>query len=311
MTAMDETYLRRGISGLSRVLDSHLPDDTTDRNWFSGHWPCAVVAAYYFCRDNRLEPGVDEVVTREVDRLMARFSPLFAPDDPEPDGEGDADAPGRDGLARALEASVDRYLVSGHNAIYAAYAVQVLTEAPELASPAVRNRLQALIAYFAGRTDGIDPREALAAGTALTPPYADESDLVRHVFARLRHAPRLTDRRRLLFDGHLITHAHALVTLARCGYGPVARRGFDAHRVHLERDRDYRAQHLAERWTEKVTVPDHPFSLAFWDRDFDRFDRCWEFGHVFKYLHSFYSLAGYVEEPFELRCCERQLAYLI
>lgn len=65
---MDIKYLKLGILGLSNSIDSNDPFHT-DRGWFSGHWPCAVIAAYYFCQKNPIEKGAEEIITKEVDTL--------------------------------------------------------------------------------------------------------------------------------------------------------------------------------------------------------------------------------------------------
>ncbi|MBT7166146.1 MAG: hypothetical protein HN904_25425 [Victivallales bacterium] len=302
---MHEDYLRKGIVALSRVLDSGYPG--SDRGWFAGHWPCAVIAAYYFCRDNPVDPGVDAAVTREVERVIDRHRELFAPHE----AETGVETRRVEGLVRSLQASITRFMVSGHNVIYAAYAVRVLADKPELGTPPVLNGLQALIGYFAGRTDGVVPSQSLVDGKSLTPEYGSDDDMIAGVFATLQYAPRLSDRHRILFDGHTMTHAHALALLSRLGFGAIARQGHASHRVHMEQNRETQSQHINERWTEKVTVDDHPFTCAFWDRDFDRFDRQWEWGHVFKYLYSFYDLVDRVDDPRINRCCEMQLAYLV
>ena len=105
--------------------------------------------------------------------------------------------------------------------IYAAYALQVLSENPELATRPVLSGIYALIDYFGGRTDGTDPKKFFIEGRELTAEYVSEDDMIENVFATLQHAPRLLDRHRVLFDGHTMTHAHALVLLSRLGYGSV------------------------------------------------------------------------------------------
>ena len=45
------------------------------------------MAAYYFCRDNPIEPGVDEAVTREVIRIIDRYADLFVLPDIDASGE--------------------------------------------------------------------------------------------------------------------------------------------------------------------------------------------------------------------------------
>ncbi len=144
---MDAEYLRRGIVGLSRSLDSVDALAHSDRGWFAGHWPCAVIAAYYFCRDNPIEPGVDQAVSRQIDRLMARHAELFAP----PEADTSVEARSLDDIVQALQGSITQYVVAGHNTIYAAYALRALSDQSEWATPFVWNRIHALIAYFAGR----------------------------------------------------------------------------------------------------------------------------------------------------------------
>ena len=79
----------------------------------------------------------------------------------------------------------------------------------------------------------------------------------------------------------------------------------------MELNRDLQTKSITESWGEKVTVEDHPFTLAFWNRDFDKFGRQWEFSHVFKYLYTFYDLADRIQDSRQKRGCELQLAYLI
>jgi len=305
---MDTKYLRAGVNGLSRVLDS---EDAfgSHRGWFCGHWACAVIAAFYFCRDNPIEPGVDEAVTREVDRMIGMHDDIFNLD------EIDTNEKTHDveDIIDSLTRSIVRYIASGHNVIYTAYALKVLTENPELATPPVLNGIVALLDYFeyASRLHGVDPKEFFSDGKKLTPAYENENDMIDNVFATLQYAPRLSDRHRTLFDGHLMTHAHALVLLSRLGYGSVARSGYESHRVHMEENRNFELQILMERWPKKVTVDDyHPFSLAFWDRDFNENDNQWGAGHVFKYLYTFYELAPRIGSQYRTNVCERQLAYL-
>ena len=151
----------------------------------------------------------------------------------------------------------------------------------------------------------------LLGGKALTTEYLSEDDMIQNVFATLQHAPRLMDRHRILFDGHTMTHAHALVLLSRLGYGSVARKGYELHRVRMEKNRGLQAQHLNGALDRKGHRQRPSLHACFLGWDFEQNDRQWEFGHIFKYFYSFYDFANRIDNPYRKRFCEQQLAYLI
>lgn len=304
---MDDEYLKKGVTGLSRALDSGY-DTFTDRSWFAGHTPCAVLAAYYFCRNNPIEPGVDEAIKREVDRIIQKYDALFAPYDDESIESG-AEQRSTDDIVHALQGCIGHFMRSGHNVIFAAYALQVLTEKPELRTPPILNGIYKLIEYFREKASQENPCILTAEQQQLTPPYENEDDMLREVFTALHYAPRITDRNRLLFNGHLMTHAHALVMLSRLGYASIARQGYEAHRFHREWSRSTQADNLSS-WAKQFTVQDHPFTVAHWNRDLSQFDGEWNFDtHHFKYLYSFYDLFDRIRDPQVKAACELQMAW--
>ena len=132
-------------------------------------------------------------------------------------------------------------------------------------------------------------------------------DMITATFDGLCRSAVMPEEGLVLFQGHAMTWAHALVMLARLGFSELARDGYDAQRLYLEE-----AVNLdPEGRGPKVTTSDHPFTAKYWSKNFEALERSWEFGHVFKYLYSFYDLIGRVPEPETRQECERRLLYLI
>ena len=69
---IDDHYLEAGLIALSRVGESH---------WNEGHTGAAVIAAYYFAREQHLDDAAVAALARQINRLIAKHEDLFEPHD--------------------------------------------------------------------------------------------------------------------------------------------------------------------------------------------------------------------------------------
>ena len=141
------------------------------------------------------------------------------------------------------------------------------------------------------------------------PTYTDEPTIARaalHAFAAIEDVYPFLHQG---IVGHLLTHAHALIELARLGYGQIARKGHNAHRLYIKLSRNPPDE------GEPIprigdAQPLAPLSEAFWLADHEG-GREWLVGHVFKYPYSFYDLIRHIDDEAERRALERHLAYVL
>ena len=283
---IDDHYLEAGLIALSRVGESH---------WNEGHFGAAVIAAYYFAREQHLNDAAVAALARQINRLFE------AHDLHKGSRHGrDADvAP----LVTALDHNIGDLRAIGHNVIFATLALKALQQLPWLATPATVAGLVSLLRQFdeygPGRPFyGWDEVTAVRVEPADNiPTYTDEPTIARaalHAFAAIEDVYPFLHQG---IVGHLLTHAHALIELARLGYGEIAGKGHDAHRLYIKLSRNPPDE------GEPIprigdAQPLAPLSEAFWLADREG-GREWLVGHVFKYPYSFYDLIRHIDDEAE------------
>ena len=67
---LSNEYLIKGITGLSRAAQG-------DAN--TGHFGAALIAIFFFCRDNGVNEATSLGIAREADKLVARYHHQFEP----------------------------------------------------------------------------------------------------------------------------------------------------------------------------------------------------------------------------------------
>jgi hypothetical protein len=254
------------------------------RSWFDGHFGAAVIASHYFCQDN----GLDERTTAAVRANVAAFMAAKPATFPEPDpGPGKADPVA---IADELDLHAHELRSGGHDTIYAALALRALRDLPEFATPSVVDGVRRIVRQHVGAYRPVRPsRHALEHPLA---PYEGSKDLAAVTLrATLRPWAHV---RQVGASGvlHWVTHAEALVTLEDLGYTEVARHGYAAHQLNINRP--------VEPEGDK---PPDPTPLdwlgpAYWESDAPR---ClgaddWLAGHSFKLPHSLFGLVRRVED---------------
>jgi hypothetical protein len=100
---LSSDYLIKGITGLSRASQG---------SPMEGHYGAAVIAAYYFCRENDLDKKTEKAVQKQIDQLISKFEPFFISlpaEDPEPGAISH--------IIQALDVNVHELRAIGHNVI--------------------------------------------------------------------------------------------------------------------------------------------------------------------------------------------------
>jgi hypothetical protein len=282
---LDERYLEWGLTALARA-------GATQAGW-QGHAGACVLAAHYLAAEQDLSPRALEALGRAIDKQIRAYGGVF---DALPE-----QAPRADLLARiphALESSVDSLCAIGHNVIFAALALKALLDRPDCVTPNIIDGLCALIHSFDDQTairllggaETIEVEDASVESDPSVPEYDGSDAMIRFTFDELNRFETIYRGYRA-HPGHLITHAHALVELERLGYGRLARRGYDAHRLHAKVLRRIHRFESAER---ALIGPQRLDALGaeFWEAAAAKPGRVDP--HKFKYTYSFFSLFGRV-----------------
>ena len=297
---LSDDYLIRGFAGLSRAVD---------HNWTQGHFGCAVIATWLLSRTDLLDESAEDAMRVELDAMMESRAHLFGP------VELTAARPELvDDLPRALAPHVADLLHGGHNAIYAGLALEALAARPELATAELIGgvvRLLEVVGKLPVATDfhGVDVTQLVAADDASTD-YEDEADLAESAFTEA-----------LAFEemhyelqghvGHLLTHAHALISLSRLGWPELSRHGHVAHRAHVRQVRLLHSRFDKSLWTPVAPRGDDPLAPSFWEADREAMaESAWGYAHFFKYRYQFYDLLRYVQDNALRERCLRHMPML-
>ena len=232
---LDDHYLAEGITALSRCQQA-----------MDGHAGAAVLAAYFFSRENDFEAGAETQLQKVLDDAIARNARgcfagpaadgtnLFAPrqhQEPDP-ALGDR-------ICSALASKISQLQASGHCTIFASLALKGLNANPLLSTPAIVEGICQLIGKFDGSPGKgyygeergwlagvpVDPEKHL-------PPYQSIDDLVATALNELVNSPKVKTKGYGALV-HLVTHTNALVELHQMGHGDLAQQAFAAHQTHI------------------------------------------------------------------------------
>jgi hypothetical protein len=256
---LDQRYL---LHGLNVLCSAHATD-----SFFTGHSGGAVIAAWFLCREESLEPGTTAVIRSALDR----YYPI-APD-PFPDEQ-----PLKDGVAtllQALEDGIDQLWRDGHNVIFLALALRALHELPEAVTP---SRVQALLRTI----QTLEPRVAGKGGIEIPESTTAFSRFVLEEFlASTEGGPGQG------YSGHVLTHGRAILDLRLLGHEDFARKCLNAYQLALRtaRPKSARKDYTAERPKKPFVFPDRQ---EYWKRRVAAEDL--ELGHLFKYPYGFLGL---------------------
>lgn len=234
---LSDEYLTKGLTALSRAW--------TQKSAMVGHTGAAVIAAYFFCRENELEDRTQELIDKLVDNLIEQngafwdknakeSDSLFAPYSKEPHNpELLAD------IISALDQKIAVLRSSGHCTIFASLALKGLKQIPQMITPSVVDGICKLILKFGdspgqgyyGKEKGwlrgipVEPEKHLS-------PYKNIHDVIKAAFHEIITHDRIKQRG-YGSHLHLTTHTNALLELDEMGYSELSQKGYHAHQTHI------------------------------------------------------------------------------
>ena len=297
---LSKDYLERGLVGMARASDAH---------WVEGHHGGALIAAYYFCKENDLPDATVNVIREETDTLVEHHRELFRP---LPASEPSSLQP----IIAGIDTNIAYSCSIGHNVIFAALALKALGDLPGLATAEVTQRIRTVVESFtvgprddnAKKILGVDFSEIHLEPNDDIPTYTDPEQMADFVFREFIRFQRIYRKSSLTYAGHLLTHAQSLVSLLDLGYTDLARKGFDTHRLQVKFTRhfyDLDAPDLTRLAREERdwTKPEY------WKQDLASND--WATGHYFKYAYHFSDLLKRVDDLPLKKKVLHQMGYLM
>ena len=167
------------------------------------------------------------------------------------------------------------------------HAIRALREVPGLGTTSIISGLCSLLDFIYGTEPS--PENEYHTAHPL-PPYDAEEQIIRLTFECFMRPQRL-------YFGpysnvgivHYITHADALLELSRLGYQDIARKGYDAHRCHINTSGRFTPD---ERHKPCVPAEYGPMTSEYWEQEVTGED----IGHQFKMAESFTRLWNRLED---------------
>ncbi|MCZ6680089.1 MAG: hypothetical protein O7E52_22900 [Candidatus Poribacteria bacterium] len=236
---LSESYLEKGITALSRA---------GEKAPMAGHTGAAVIAAYFFCQNTRLDAATQSMIRKHVDALIEASGKGWYPGSENPEERGALFKPHPaapsdlhlcQDILSVLDRKITRLRSSGHCTIFASLALKALKRMPSMATPSVVGGICRLIESFSdspgqgyyGKEKGwikgipVAPEEHL-------PPYENLDSVVHAAFREVVTHDKI---RRKGYGSlvHLMTHTNALLDLTEMGSGEMARKGYAAHQTHI------------------------------------------------------------------------------
>lgn len=301
------------IEGLSII--SACKKETGDI--WQAHFGAAAIGSWFFARNPALDTGTRQAIYTQAKQMVRSVS---APqNDGRSDPVGDVSTVDRTvaeaAVLKALERTIDGLHWVGHNVIYSAASLSAIRELGGWGTEEQIEGIVDLIASFEktipGRSwIGYSASEVKRLPITLEdgfPAIASPEELSAFVLEELAAFP-VVYRAEAHHDliGHLLTFSHALNVLHDLGYPGFFERGllplFKLAKA-LRASRSISAAETVKLISSVDRLPLQPAKRSeylpleseFWAEDYEQTN--WDFGHVFKFAHSFYDHLGRVKQP--------------
>ena len=275
---IDTRYLQYGLDALSRA---HQTNYFTD-----GHRGAAIIAAYFFCQKDGVEPGASEIVRSLMDEQWVN-TPLC-----EPFPREKRYVTGIERILEALERSMDYLRQAGHNVILPSLALKAFQQLPELVTP---SRVQGICELIEAFTVN-DPLELAQDDRRVDFSSVDVADFI---LAELLGTIKAFDERGQGWSGHLLTYGRAILDLREMGYTRTAELGEYGFNLYIKRLRVGPLDTDIPRPEHKPN-PLHPHQRAYWE---GRRGQSLNLGHSLKYPYGFYGVQVLAENKALVKQC--------
>lgn len=294
---------------------------------WQAHFGAAAIGSWFFARNPSLDIEIRQQIYTQAEQMVQSVpvqenaSRSYQAGDGRNVKRAEAEA----AVLKALERTIDGLHWVGHNVIYSAASLSAIRELNGWGTEEQIAGIVELIASFEktipGRSwIGYSASEVKRLAIPLEdgfPAIAGPEDLSAFVLEELTSFPviyRAEAHHDLI--GHLLTFSHALNVLHDLGYPDFFERGLIPLLKLAKALRASRS--ISDVETVKVVSPVDrlplqpakrsaylPLDSEFWAEDYEQTH--WDFGHVFKFAHSFYDHLARVNKP-ELSCSE--LSYI-
>ncbi|MHC4442053.1 MAG: hypothetical protein ACYTF1_07365 [Planctomycetota bacterium] len=274
---LDNQYLLLGLNALSRAHKMNYFDD--------GHRGAAIISAFYLCRENEIEEGASEAITRKIDERWTHTE-LCAPF---PDEDSDFDLINK--IISTMKKNIGGLRQAGHNVIFPSLALKAFHDLPEAVIPSRVDGICRLIKCFHAQDVPMHESDDI-------PPMDDPAAAAEFI---LKEFPRCTESfsgRGQGWSGHLLTYGRALMDLGQLGYRDLLKKAEEGFRIYIRRIRLGPLQ-SDKSWKENRPTGLFPLQAAYWDeRQGD-----WNLGHILKYPYGFYGLMNLAKNTDLKRRC--------
>ena len=302
---IDYQFLSKGLNALSRA--HHM-------NSMAGHLGAALIAGYFLGEQRpNMEPEVYEGIEDDLGRIMrgesvfgkkmSKNSMIADAEMFEPFPKQKPDESLVDGIAEALERSIDKPRQSGHNVIFASLAIRALKEHPDLATPAVVEGILKLMKLFEGAHPGsgyYGKQRGRITGNKIRLPDEDRAprydEIEGMALAVLDEVVNQKPEFHRIGYGslvHVINHAAAIADLADYGYGELVPRAIKSHRHHLRLWRNL--PNVADEKGPMKVSRFNAYNAAYWTSGKIPYDRAL-LTHRVKTMMGFDELAAALDE---------------
>jgi hypothetical protein len=233
-----------------------------DEFWVAGHFGAAMICGGLLLKHGALPEGSARKLADRLRETVAGDPARYEIPKPGPPADPTA-------IHHALESTISIPRNSGHGTIFAAMALRVFRERPDLQTGPIVEAVAKLpgnaqIDDASRYYDVADHSEVPDSGEHLE---YEPSSLIRDSISELEviYPDQTIDEKRFFYAGeklHLVTHAHALIWLADLGHKELARTGLRAHQHLIEFARQQPPAGVEPISPSKLE-PDQP---DFWNR---------------------------------------------
>ncbi|MDO3412477.1 hypothetical protein QWJ34_22120 [Saccharibacillus sp. CPCC 101409] len=276
---------------------------------WQAHFGAAAIGSYFFAQANEMSPETERLMFMQAEEMTRKFGEtkkLLKSD------EHDAQI-AEDIILAALEKTIDSLHWVGHNVIYSAASLSAIRE---LGGWGAEEEIEGIAELIRSFEKTIPGRSWIgySASEVKRMPLTEEDDfppvekpkdlsaLVLEELAAFENIYRAEAHHDLI--GHMLTFSHALNILHDLGHVSFFRRGLPPLLRLVKALRASRSIRPDEP-VKLVSAVDRlplrpaqrsdflPTDAAFWERDYSEAN--WDFGHIFKFPHSFYDHLSRVE----------------